>query len=104
MEFKRITTDTRQMGAFPACAGSDSSQAAAHQGCLIEGELSASERLSQAAAIDRQPAAMTLRYMQTLTEIAVEQNSTIIFPLPVELMRMLRDSEKRVTYDRRPRR
>jgi hypothetical protein len=42
--------------------------------------------------------------VQTLTEIVVEQNSTIIFPLPVELMRMLRDSEKRVTYNRRPRR
>jgi len=57
-----------------------------------EGELIASEKLSQAAGvIDREPAAMTLRYLQTLTEIAAEQNSTIIFPLPVELMRMLRD-------------
>jgi regulator of protease activity HflC (stomatin/prohibitin superfamily) len=57
-----------------------------------EGELSASEKLAQAAGvIDREPAAMTLRYLQTLTEIAAEQNSTIIFPLPVELMRMLRD-------------
>jgi regulator of protease activity HflC (stomatin/prohibitin superfamily) len=56
-----------------------------------EGELIASEKLSQAAAIiDREPAAMTLRYLQTLTEIAAEQNSTIIFPLPIELMRMLR--------------
>ena len=36
---------------------------------------------------------MTLRYLQTLTEIAAEQNSTIIFPLPIELMKMLR-SEK----------
>jgi regulator of protease activity HflC (stomatin/prohibitin superfamily) len=61
-----------------------------------EGELIASEKLSQAAAIiDREPAAMTLRYLQTLTEIAAEQNSTIIFPLPVELMRMLRDGERR---------
>ena len=61
-----------------------------------EGELSASEKLSQAAAIiGRQPAAMTLRYLQTLTEIAAEKNSTIIFPLPIELMRMLRDNEKR---------
>jgi len=59
-----------------------------------EGELIASDKLAQAAAIiDRQPAAMTLRYLQTLTEIAAEQNSTIIFPLPIELMRMLR-SEK----------
>jgi regulator of protease activity HflC (stomatin/prohibitin superfamily) len=56
-----------------------------------EGELIASEKLAQAAGvIDREPAAMTLRYLQTLTEIAAEQNSTIIFPLPVELMRMLR--------------
>jgi regulator of protease activity HflC (stomatin/prohibitin superfamily) len=61
-----------------------------------EGELSASEKLSQAAAIiDRQPATMTLRYLQTLTEIAAEQNSTIIFPLPIELMRMLATSDKR---------
>ena len=61
-----------------------------------EGELIASEKLSQAAAIiDREPAAMTLRYLQTLTEISAEQNSTIIFPLPLELMRMLRDREPR---------
>jgi len=59
-----------------------------------EGELIASDKLAQAAAIiDREPAAMTLRYLQTLTEIASEQNSTIIFPLPIELMKMLR-SEK----------
>jgi regulator of protease activity HflC (stomatin/prohibitin superfamily) len=56
-----------------------------------EGELIASDKLAQAAAIiDRQPAAMTLRYLQTLTEIAAEQNSTIVFPLPIELIRMLR--------------
>jgi regulator of protease activity HflC (stomatin/prohibitin superfamily) len=56
-----------------------------------EGELTASDKLAQAAAIlDREPAAMTLRYLQTLTEIAAEQNSTIIFPLPIELMKMLR--------------
>jgi regulator of protease activity HflC (stomatin/prohibitin superfamily) len=59
-----------------------------------EGELIASDKLAQAAAIiDRQPATMTLRYLQTLTEIAAEQNSTIIFQLPIELIRMLR-SEK----------
>ena len=55
-----------------------------------EGELIASEKLAQAAAIiDREPAAITLRYLQTLTEIASEQNSTIVFPLPMELMRMM---------------
>src|ERR1043166_5032332 len=53
------------------------------------GELEASEKLSQAASvIAAQPLAITLRYLQTLTEIASEQNSTIIFPLPIELMRM----------------
>src|SRR3954468_24026982 len=56
-----------------------------------EGELQASEKLSQGATIiEREPAAMTLRYLQTLTEIASEQNSTILFPVPLELMRLLR--------------
>jgi regulator of protease activity HflC (stomatin/prohibitin superfamily) len=55
-----------------------------------EGELSASEKLSQAASvIGQQPLAITLRYLQTLTEIATEKNSTIIFPLPIELLQML---------------
>jgi regulator of protease activity HflC (stomatin/prohibitin superfamily) len=62
-----------------------------------EGELSASEKLSQAAAIiNREPATMTLRYLQTLTEISAEKNSTIIFPLPIELLNVvLRSNEKR---------
>ncbi len=60
-----------------------------------EGELIASEKLSQAAAIiDREPAAMTLRYLQTLTDIATEQNSTIVFPLPLEMMRMIQRGGK----------
>jgi regulator of protease activity HflC (stomatin/prohibitin superfamily) len=55
-----------------------------------EGELSASEKLAQAAAIlDRQPSAITLRYLQTLTDIASEQNSTIVFPLPLEVLRLI---------------
>ena len=56
-----------------------------------EGELIASEKLSQAAAVlSREPGAMTLRYLQTLNEIAAEQNSTIVFPLPVDLLPLLR--------------
>jgi regulator of protease activity HflC (stomatin/prohibitin superfamily) len=55
-----------------------------------EGELIASEKLSQAAAIiGREQGAMTLRYLQTLNEIAAEQNSTIVFPLPVDLFTAL---------------
>jgi regulator of protease activity HflC (stomatin/prohibitin superfamily) len=57
-----------------------------------DGEFKASEMLAQAAAvIDREPAAITLRYLQTLTEIAAEKNSTIVFPLPIDLLRMLKD-------------
>ncbi|HET7218071.1 MAG TPA: slipin family protein [Vicinamibacterales bacterium] len=55
-----------------------------------EGELQASEKLSQAAAIiATEPVTVTLRYLQTLTEIAAEKNSTIVFPLPIELINML---------------
>jgi regulator of protease activity HflC (stomatin/prohibitin superfamily) len=55
-----------------------------------EGELIASDKLAQAAAvIDREPGAITLRYLQTLTEIGVEKNTTVVFPLPIDLVRML---------------
>lgn len=53
-----------------------------------EGEFQAAEQLAQAAGlIHAEPAAIQLRYLQTLTEIAVEQNSTIIFPVPLEFVR-----------------
>src|SRR3990167_8111856 len=52
-----------------------------------EGELQASEKLLKAAQVlAQQPQAMTLRYLQTLGSIAEENNSTIVFPLPIELM------------------
>jgi regulator of protease activity HflC (stomatin/prohibitin superfamily) len=55
------------------------------------GELEASDQLAQAAAvIASQPLSITLRYLQTLTEIAAEKNSTIIFPLPIELLELLK--------------
>jgi regulator of protease activity HflC (stomatin/prohibitin superfamily) len=55
-----------------------------------EGELQASASLAQAAnVIGSQPATLQLRYLQTLTEIAVEKNSTIIFPLPIDLVEPL---------------
>ncbi|MEW5983578.1 MAG: slipin family protein [Acidobacteriota bacterium] len=54
------------------------------------GELEASEKLAQAAAvIATESGAMTLRYLQTLTEIAAEKNSTIVFPLPIDLLKGL---------------
>jgi len=60
------------------------------------GELDASEKLSQAAAvIATEPVAITLRYLQTLTEIAAEKNSTIIFPLPIEMLTLLQQATAR---------
>jgi regulator of protease activity HflC (stomatin/prohibitin superfamily) len=53
-----------------------------------EGEYQAASKLSEAAEIiGRQPATLQLRYLQTLTEIANEKNSTIVFPLPIELLK-----------------
>jgi len=52
-----------------------------------EGELQASQKLSEAATImATQPISLQLRYLQTLTEIAAEHNSTIVFPLPVDIL------------------
>lgn len=54
------------------------------------GELEASEKLAQAAGvISTEPVSITLRYLQTLTEISSEKNSTIIFPLPIELIHLI---------------
>ncbi len=53
-----------------------------------EGEFQASQRLSEAAAIiSATPAALQLRYLQTLQDIAGENNSTILFPVPIDLLR-----------------
>ena len=52
-----------------------------------EGEFQASQKLVEAAAqLAREPQALQLRYLQTLTEIAGEKSSTIVFPLPINLM------------------
>jgi len=61
-----------------------------------QGELQASAQLAQAAnVIGSQPMALQLRFLQTLTEIAVEKNSTIIFPLPIDLIEPILDSMRR---------
>jgi len=53
-----------------------------------EGELQAAEKLAEAAhIISREPAAITLRYLQTLREIAAEKNSTTLFPVPIDLLK-----------------
>ncbi len=61
-----------------------------------EGELMASEKLAQAArVIAAEPITIQLRYLQTLTEIGTEKNSTIIFPLPIDMLRTLVGGDKR---------
>jgi regulator of protease activity HflC (stomatin/prohibitin superfamily) len=55
-----------------------------------EGEFNAAQKLVDAAALlATQPITLQLRYLQTLTEIGVEKNTTIVFPLPIELMNLL---------------
>jgi regulator of protease activity HflC (stomatin/prohibitin superfamily) len=55
-----------------------------------EGEFSAAEKLADAAElIQRQPAALQLRYLQTLVEIGAEKNTTVVFPIPVDIIQGL---------------
>lgn len=56
-----------------------------------EGELQASQKLTEASSVmSTQPATIQLRYLQTLTEIAAEKHSTVIFPFPIEMLRMFK--------------
>jgi len=52
-----------------------------------EGEAQAAAKLAEAAGVMSNPVALQLRYLQTLTEVATENNSTTIFPLPMELIK-----------------
>ena len=59
-----------------------------------EGELQASEKLLQAAQmLSQQPQAMQLRYLQTLTNIACDKSSTIIFPMPMDIFTILANAK-----------
>jgi regulator of protease activity HflC (stomatin/prohibitin superfamily) len=59
-----------------------------------DGEFQASARLAEAGAIiAKEPVTLQLRYLQTLTEIASEKNSTIIFPLPIDLIKMFMEKK-----------
>src|SRR5262249_6073360 len=61
-----------------------------------EGEFQAAARLAEAAdVISRNPATMQLRYLQTLNEIGVNQNTTVVFPLPMDLVKPLPDATSR---------
>jgi regulator of protease activity HflC (stomatin/prohibitin superfamily) len=61
-----------------------------------EGEFQAADKLSQAAAvISRHPEALQLRYLQTLVEVASENNSTTVFPVPIDLLTPFMEMAKR---------
>jgi regulator of protease activity HflC (stomatin/prohibitin superfamily) len=65
-----------------------------------EGEFEASKKLSEAAGVmSKEPMALQLRYLQTLTEISVEQNSTIIFPLPMDIIKPLLGLLEKISED-----
>ena len=62
------------------------------------GELEASEKLAQAAGvISTEPMSITLRYLQTLTEIAVDHNSTVVFPVPLDLLKPFLELQERIS-------
>ena len=61
-----------------------------------EGEFQASAKLAEAAEVMSNPIALQLRYLQTLTEVAVEKNSTTIFPLPIDLLKPFLEVKKKL--------
>jgi regulator of protease activity HflC (stomatin/prohibitin superfamily) len=68
-----------------------------------EGEFSAAQRLVDAAALlATEPITIQLRYLQTLTEIGVEKNTTIVFPLPIEMMPLLKKLSAAATAAEKP--
>jgi regulator of protease activity HflC (stomatin/prohibitin superfamily) len=68
-----------------------------------EGELQASHKLLEAAVvIAKQPIALQLRYLQTLSEIATENNSTTIFPVPIDLFEPIFRARKEIAAESRP--
>jgi len=61
-----------------------------------EGEYQASEKLAQAAAVlGKEPTSVQLRFLQTLTEVAAENNSTMIFPVPIDLLKPFLENQGR---------
>ena len=68
-----------------------------------EGEFQASQRLADAAKIlSDQPSALTLRYLQTLREIATENNSTTIFPVPIDILKPFMNNGLKITTEEKP--
>ncbi len=89
VEIKHVDIDESMIRAIAQQAEAERSRRA--KIIHAEGECQASEKLTEAAGIlSRNPQALQLRYLQTLSNIAGEQNSTIIFPVPLEMMNAFR--------------
>src|SRR5690606_22584916 len=89
VEIKHVDLDESMIRAIARQAEAERERRA--KGTHAEGELQASEKLMQAAQVlAQQPGAMQLRYMQTLSAIATDKNSTILFPMPVDLLSGIR--------------
>ena len=94
VEIKHVDLDESMIRAIARQAEAERERRA--KGIHAEGELQASEKLMQAAEmLGRQQGAMQLRYMQTLSNIAGDKNSTIVFPLPMELLQGLSNLTKK---------
>ncbi len=88
VEIKHVDLDESMVRAIAKQAEAERSRRA--KVIHAEGEQQAAERLAQAAAIlAQQPQAMQLRYLQTLTEVATDKTSTLVFPLPIDLIEPL---------------
>ena len=88
VEIKHVDLDESMIRAIAAQAEAERARRA--KVIHADGELQASEKLAAAAhTLATEPQAIQLRYMQTLTEIAGEKSSTIVFPLPVDLVQPL---------------
>jgi regulator of protease activity HflC (stomatin/prohibitin superfamily) len=91
VEIKRVDLDESMIRAIARQAEAERERRA--KVIHAEGEMQASQKLVEAARILAQvPQAIQLRYLQTLTEIAGEQSSTIVFPLPIEVGSLLREA------------
>ena len=93
VEIKKVDLDESMIRAIAKQAEAERDRRA--KVIHAEGELQASDKLLKASQVlAQQPEAMVLRYLQTLGMIAEEQNSTIVFPLPMELMTVLSKMSK----------
>jgi regulator of protease activity HflC (stomatin/prohibitin superfamily) len=90
---KVTTVEIKDVGIPPAMQHAMAAQAQAERArrakvINAEGELQAAGQLTQAAAVlSQNPASIQLRYLQTLSELGGDQNSTIVFPLPLDILR-----------------